>query len=62
MFDAFIDEIKKLKNVHIAIVTSNSIDIVNHKRDALVFTPTHILGIEDHHSKEEKIEQICRDR
>jgi leucyl-tRNA synthetase len=61
LFKNFIKEIKKYKNVRLAVVSSGSEKYVKPllKKSGLVFT--HILSFEDHHSKEEKIELICRD-
>jgi len=61
LFDDFVDEIKLLDTSHKAVVSSGSQIYV---LPALVKTDiqfTHILAYEDHHSKEEKIELVCRD-
>lgn len=60
LFIDFIHEIKKLEGTKNAIVSSGSkvyIDKVN----SVGINFTHILDVFDHHSKEEKIKQICRD-
>ena len=60
MFQEFIDEIKKITDKKVAIVSTGSIVYVKDKALASGLNPTHILTYEDHHSKEEKIEQICK--
>src|SRR3989344_677457 len=60
MFDAFIKEINSLKNVKIAVVSSNHSDCVNHGIKKSKLKPTHVLCFDDHHSKEEKIEMIAK--
>jgi leucyl-tRNA synthetase len=61
LFHDFIKEIKKFKNTKIAVVSSGSRIYVVEAMKKSGLKPTHILAYEDHHSKEEKIEQICRD-
>ncbi|GAB4144405.1 MAG: hypothetical protein OHK0017_02890 [Patescibacteria group bacterium] len=60
LFDGFIQEILKIEDCKKAIVSSgNKVYINQIKSSGLEFT--HILDMFDHHSKEEKVEQICRD-
>ncbi len=61
LFHEFIKEIKKYKKAKIAIVSTGSVIYIKPalKKTNLKFT--HILTHEDHHSKEEKIERICKD-
>jgi leucyl-tRNA synthetase len=64
IFNGFIDEIAKLQNIKIAIVSSGShayITPMIEEIKKLGVNPTHVLTYEDHHSKEEKIEMICND-
>lgn len=59
-FDEFINQIGKTSNTKLAIVSSgNKVYMNKIKRFELNFT--HILDVFDHHSKEEKVEQICKD-
>lgn len=62
LFDGFIKEIKKLDDVKMSVVSSNSVRLLHAYLDVLWLSMTHMLWFEDHHSKEEKIEYICRDR
>lgn len=57
----FIDTLKTMQNIHIAIVSSGSEEYVQPAIIESWLEPTHILCYEDHHSKEEKIELICKD-
>jgi leucyl-tRNA synthetase/FMN phosphatase YigB (HAD superfamily) len=61
LFKGFITELKKIKNAKFAVVSSGSSKYVVPalKKSGIKFT--HILSFEDHHSKEEKVEKICRD-
>ena len=61
LFNDFVNEIESIESHNKAVVSSGSQIYV---LPALVKTniaPTHILAFEDHHSKEEKIEIICKD-
>lgn len=60
IFTGFIDEIKKIDDFKTAIVSSGSKVYID-KIERLGIDFTHILDVFDHHSKEEKIEIICRD-
>ncbi len=61
LFDDFIKEVKKYKNVKLAVVSAGSSKYVLPalKKSGLKFS--HILAYEDHHSKEEKVEMVCHD-
>lgn len=61
LFDQFIQEIKKIPSVSMAVVSSNSTPLLHKQLDVLGLPMTHMLWFEDHHSKEEKILTICRD-
>ncbi len=61
LFDGFITEIKKIADTKIAIVSTGTLVYVKDKAESSGLHPTHILTFEDHHSKEEKIEKICKD-
>jgi 8-oxo-dGTP pyrophosphatase MutT (NUDIX family)/phosphoglycolate phosphatase-like HAD superfamily hydrolase len=61
LFDSFIDQIEKIPNVKIAIVSSGSKMYVDPAIKKSRLKPTHVLAFEDHHSKEEKIERIAKD-
>jgi phosphoglycolate phosphatase-like HAD superfamily hydrolase len=61
LFTSFVSEIEKLQTAYKAIVSSGSQSYVLPALKQTNINPTHILAFEDHHSKEEKIEAICRD-
>ncbi len=61
LFDGFVSEIKKLQNTKLAVVSSGSQYIVKPALTNSGLDFTHILCFEDHQSKEEKIERICKD-
>jgi leucyl-tRNA synthetase len=61
LFIDFVEEIKKIENVKIAIVSSGSKLYIEDKVTASGLAATHVLTFEDHHSKEEKIETICKE-
>ncbi len=61
LFDEFIGEIKKIQEAKIAVVSSGSFLYIKPKLEKSGLNFTHILTFEDHHSKEEKVEQICKD-
>ena len=64
LFEGFVKEIAKIKDAKVAIVSSGSrayIDPLVKKMKQLGVHPTHILDYKDHHSKESKMESICRD-
>ena len=61
LFTNFIKELKKLTDTKMAVVSSGSSICIKPKLEncGLEFSP--ILTFEDHHSKEEKVEQICKE-
>jgi phosphoglycolate phosphatase-like HAD superfamily hydrolase len=61
LFDDFVNAIKKIDNCKIAIVSSGSQIYVLPALAKSGLKLSHILAYEDHHSKEEKIEIVCRD-
>jgi phosphoglycolate phosphatase-like HAD superfamily hydrolase len=61
LFDDFVREIESINTPHKAVVSSGSQKYVVPSLSRTKIAPTHILAFEDHHSKEEKIESICRD-
>lgn len=61
LFTDFVTEIEKLDTPYKAVVSSGSQNYVVPALKQTSINPTHILAFEDHHSKEDKIETICRD-
>lgn len=61
LFHEFIDELKKVKEKKMAIVSSGSKIYIEKKIKKLKLEFTHVLTFEDHYSKEEKVEAVCRD-
>ncbi len=61
LFEDFVREIESIDTPHKAVVSSGSQLYVLPALTRTKIHPTHILAFEDHHSKEEKIELICRD-
>ena len=61
LFDGFIEEIKKISDTKMAVVSSGSFHYIKPKLENCGLTFSHILTFEDHHSKEEKVESICKD-
>lgn len=61
LFTDFIEEISKIKNTKLAVVSSGSIIYIKPKLENINLKFSHILTFEDHHSKEEKVERICKD-
>ncbi len=61
MFDDFNKAIKGLSKTKIAIISAGSSLYINHRIPETGLNPSHVLTYEDHHSKEEKIEQVCKD-
>lgn len=61
LFTDFVVEIESIPTPFKAIVSSGSRNYVFPALKKTNIHPTHILAFEDHHSKEEKIETICRD-
>ena len=61
LFDGFIEAIKEMPKTKIAIISSGSSVAMKVSGIKEKLSATHILSFEDHHSKEEKIEQVCKD-
>jgi len=61
LFKEFIKEIKKFNNTKFAVVSSGSSQYVLPAVKKTGLKGSHVLTYEDHHSKEEKIEHICKD-
>ncbi|MCA9354592.1 MAG: HAD hydrolase-like protein [Candidatus Kaiserbacteria bacterium] len=61
LFDDLVQEILKLEDAKIAVVSSGSQNYVLPALQTTKLQPTHILAFEDHHSKEEKVALVCRD-
>jgi len=61
LFDDFVKEIESINTPHKAVVSSGSQKYVIPALSGTSIDPTHILAYENHHSKEEKIEIICKD-
>lgn len=61
LFNGFIEELKKIQDTKMAVVSSGSSVYINEKLENCGLEFSHILTFEDHHSKEEKVEQICKD-
>lgn len=61
LFEGFIDEIKLISDKKLAVVSTGSPIYIIERVMATGLQPTHVLTFADHHSKEEKIETICKD-
>jgi phosphoglycolate phosphatase-like HAD superfamily hydrolase len=61
LFSEFVHEIEKIDTPYKAIVSSGSSNYVVPSIKNTRINPTHILAYEDHHSKEEKIETVCKE-
>lgn len=61
LFDDFVYEIESIESDYKAVVSSGSQKYVIPALGRTKIAPTHILAYENHHSKEEKIEIICKD-
>src|SRR3989344_2703181 len=61
LFGGFIEELQKIQDVKMAVVSSGSPVYIKPKLKNCGLEFSHILTFEDHHSKEEKVEIICRD-
>ncbi len=59
LFTDFLKEIGKIKNAKVAIVSAGSKIYSEAPIKKAKFKHTHFLGMEDHHSKEEKLEMIA---
>lgn len=61
LFSEFVKEIEAINTKYKAVVSSGSQLYVIPAMTKTQIQPTHILAYENHHSKEEKIEIICKD-
>jgi len=61
LFEDFVVEIAKIKNAKLAVVSSGTKNYINPALAKTKLDFTHVLGFEEHHSKEQKIAQICQD-
>lgn len=61
LFGDFVDEVEQIPTPFKAIVSSGTQGYIIPAIAKTAINPTHVLAFEDHHSKEEKIEHICRD-
>lgn len=61
LFKDFIDIIVSLNIPNKAIVSSGTNEYIIPAIETTNLNPSHILGFEDHHSKEEKIQIVCKD-
>ena len=61
LFEEFIKNIQKIDPAKIAIVSSGSNKLINKYIWNMWLNFTHVLCHEDHHSKEEKIDLVCKD-
>lgn len=60
LFDDFVNEIASIQNAKFAVVSSGSNIYIIPKLKTIKLKFDYILTFEDHHSKEEKVEQICK--
>jgi leucyl-tRNA synthetase len=61
LFDDFNKIIGNLQNIKVAIISAGSGLYIRNRVPDTGLNPSHVLTYEDHHSKEEKIEQVCKD-
>lgn len=61
LFDEFVAAIEATHTPYKAVVSSGSQNYVAPALAKTNINPTHILAFENHHSKEEKIELVCRE-
>ncbi len=61
LFDEFNKAIKNLSNIKTAVISAGSGLYIRNRIPESGLNPTHVLTYEDHESKEEKIEQVCKD-
>ncbi len=61
LFAVFVEQIKNISNAKIAVISAGSGLYMRERSYQTGLNPTHVLSFEDHHSKEEKIEQVCKD-
>jgi len=61
LFDDFNKVVASIPNTKIAIISAGSGLYIRNRIAETGLNPSHVLTYEDHHSKEEKIEQACKD-
>jgi len=61
LFDEFVGLVKNIPNTKIAVISAGSGLYMRERSQQTGLNPTHVLSFEDHHSKEEKIEMVCKD-
>ncbi len=61
LFSDFNKELQRIPNTKIAIISAGSSLYIKNRIQETGLNPTHVLTYEDHHSKEEKIEQVCKE-
>jgi len=61
LFHEFVAAVEAQPTTHKAIASSGSQNYVLPALAKTKINPTHILAFENHHSKEEKVETICKD-
>ncbi len=61
LFQEFIDVLIQKQIPNIAVVSSGTREYLIPALNSTDLNPSHILGFEDHHSKEEKIAIVCKD-
>jgi phosphoglycolate phosphatase-like HAD superfamily hydrolase len=61
LFVDFVNELKSISDAKMAVVSSGPSVYIKPRLEKSGLTFTHILTFEDHHSKEDKVEQICKD-
>ena len=61
LFADFIKEIEKIHDAKLAIVTSGVREYITCRISSINLKFTHVLDFNDHYSKTEKIEIICKD-
>lgn len=61
LFDDFNKIVRDLPNIKTAIISAGSGLYIKNRIAETGLNPTHVLTYEDHYSKEEKIERLCKD-
>ncbi len=61
LFTEFNKAVKNIANIKTAIISAGSGLYIKNRIAETELNPTHVLTYEDHHSKEEKIEQVCKE-
>lgn len=61
LFADFNNAVKNINNIKTAIISAGSGQYIKNRVAETGLNPSHVLTYEDHHSKEEKIEQVCKD-